>query len=121
MPSSTPAPEKDPNLDATNVGDPTWEDFIEAEKSLPKLGVRFGPFHLDRHLGEGGLGQVFRAKDTRNDEIVAVKILLRPSKMMIARLEGGGRLPSMKTLIRYAQATGARPVVKLVPENRRGK
>ena len=39
----------------------------------------------------------------------------------IARLEGGGRLPSMKTLIRYAQASGARPVVKLVPENRRGK
>ncbi len=39
----------------------------------------------------------------------------------IARLESGGRLPSMKTLLRYAQATGARPVVKLVPENRRVK
>ncbi len=39
----------------------------------------------------------------------------------IARLEGGGRLPSMKTLLRYAQATGARPVVKLVPENRQAK
>ncbi len=32
----------------------------------------------------------------------------------IARLESGGRLPSMKTLIRYAEATGTRPVVKLV-------
>ncbi len=32
----------------------------------------------------------------------------------IARLEGGGRLPSMKTLLRYAEATGTRPVVKLV-------
>ena len=32
----------------------------------------------------------------------------------IARLESGGRLPSMKTLIRYAEATGTRPVMKLV-------
>jgi len=32
----------------------------------------------------------------------------------IARLESG-RLPSVKTLQRYAQATGTRPVVKLVP------
>ena len=36
----------------------------------------------------------------------------------IARLESGRRLPTMKTLIRYAEATGARPVVKLVPDPR---
>ena len=32
----------------------------------------------------------------------------------VARLEGGRRLPSMKTLLRYAEATGCRPLVKLV-------
>lgn len=31
----------------------------------------------------------------------------------IARLEGG-RLPSLRTLLRYAEATGARPVFRLV-------
>jgi DNA-binding XRE family transcriptional regulator len=39
----------------------------------------------------------------------------------IARLEGGTRLPSFKTLLRYAQATGTRPVLRLirhrVPQN----
>lgn len=32
----------------------------------------------------------------------------------IARLESGRRLPSLKTLSRYARATGSRPVIKLV-------
>ena len=32
----------------------------------------------------------------------------------VARIEGGRRLPSIKTLLRYAEATGSRPVVKLV-------
>ena len=32
----------------------------------------------------------------------------------VARIESGRRLPSMKTLLRYANATGSRPLVKLV-------
>ena len=32
----------------------------------------------------------------------------------VARIEGGRRLPSIKTLLRYAEATGSRPLVKLV-------
>ena len=32
----------------------------------------------------------------------------------VARIEGGKRLPSIKTLLRYAEATGSRPLVKLV-------
>ncbi len=32
----------------------------------------------------------------------------------VARIESGRRLPSMKTLLRYAKATGSRPLVKLV-------
>jgi len=32
----------------------------------------------------------------------------------IARIEGGSQLPSMKSVIRYAVAVGARPVLQLV-------
>jgi len=32
----------------------------------------------------------------------------------IARIEGGSQLPSMKSVIRYATAIGARPVLQLV-------
>ncbi len=32
----------------------------------------------------------------------------------VARIESGRRLPSMKSLLRYAKATGSRPLVKLV-------
>jgi len=31
----------------------------------------------------------------------------------IARLESGAQLPSVKTLLRFAKATGSRPVLKL--------
>ncbi len=36
------------------------------------------------------------------------------SQSTIARLESGRRLPSLRTLARYASATGSRTVVKLV-------
>jgi len=37
----------------------------------------------------------------------------------VARMESGKNLPSLRTLIRYADATGTRPVVKLVAAERR--
>ncbi len=36
------------------------------------------------------------------------------TQSVIARLEGGRSLPSLKTLYRYADATGTRPVIHLV-------
>jgi len=35
------------------------------------------------------------------------------TQSVIARLEGGGRMPSLRTVQRYAQAVGARAVVQL--------
>ena len=35
------------------------------------------------------------------------------TQSVIARLEGGGRMPSIRTVQRYAQAVGARAVVHL--------
>jgi ribosome-binding protein aMBF1 (putative translation factor) len=36
------------------------------------------------------------------------------TQSVVARLESGARLPSVKTLLRFAKATGARPVIKLL-------
>ena len=38
-------------------------------------GTRLGPYEIQSALGAGGMGEVYRAKDTRLDRIVAVKIL----------------------------------------------
>ncbi len=36
------------------------------------------------------------------------------TQSVVARLEGGRSLPTMKTIRRYAEATGTRPEIKLV-------
>src|SRR5580765_5585771 len=38
-------------------------------------GIRLGPYEIQSPLGAGGMGEVYRALDTRLQRIVAVKIL----------------------------------------------
>src|SRR6202051_4337593 len=38
-------------------------------------GTKLGPYEIVAPLGAGGMGEVYRARDTRLDRIVAIKIL----------------------------------------------
>ena len=64
--------------------------------ALPS-GTRLGPYEIRDALGAGGMGEVYRARDTRLDRIVAIKILapqLSSSPELKARFEREARAVS---------------------------
>src|SRR5712692_6784746 len=43
--------------------------------TLNLLGTRLGPYEIVALIGAGGMGEVYRARDTRLDRQVAIKVL----------------------------------------------
>src|SRR5262245_18723311 len=64
--------------------------------SLPG-GTRLGPYELTSQIGAGGMGEVYKARDTRLDRVVAIKVLPRAAAAdpdRRARLEREARASS---------------------------
>src|SRR4051812_46106919 len=40
-----------------------------------EIGARLGPYEILSELGEGGMGEVYRARDTRLQRTVAIKVI----------------------------------------------
>src|SRR5678815_172760 len=59
-------------------------------------GSSIGQYRLDRHLGSGGMGDVFLARDEKLDRLVAIKFLAAPSDQR-----------SRRRLLREARAAAA--------------
>src|SRR5687767_4638482 len=50
-------------------------------------GTRLGPYEIEAPIGAGGMGEVYRARDTRLERVVAVKILSSTTEQFRARFE----------------------------------
>ncbi len=67
--------ERDPVMKPGGVFDgPLWEDLL-AEPGELSVGARLGPYEILDAIGAGGMGEVYRAHDTRLSRDVAIKVL----------------------------------------------
>jgi serine/threonine protein kinase len=85
--------DEDPSLKPGGAFDgPLWEELL-AEQGELAAGARLGPYEVRASLGAGGMGEVYRAHDTRLSRDVAIKILPAVSGSLdaLARFEREAR------------------------------
>ena len=54
---------------------PAWEDHASLLQTVHtfSIGMQLGPYKIERKIGEGGMGEVYRATDSRLARAVAIK------------------------------------------------
>jgi Tol biopolymer transport system component/predicted Ser/Thr protein kinase len=53
---------------------PAWESLQDSTVTMLAAGKRLGRYEIETPLGAGGMGEVFRARDTRLNRTVALKV-----------------------------------------------
>src|SRR5579872_6312747 len=59
---------------ARSMEKPVAELVGDSTLSMVIVGSQLGPYKIETSLGQGGMGQVFRATDTRLGRAVAIKV-----------------------------------------------
>jgi serine/threonine protein kinase/Tol biopolymer transport system component len=70
--------EKTPPEDASLLDRPAWQghaSLLDTEIQVT-VGTQLGPYRIEERIGRGGMGEVFRATDTRLQRTVAIKTSL---------------------------------------------
>jgi serine/threonine protein kinase/tetratricopeptide (TPR) repeat protein len=63
--------------DGSALDHPAWErkDWLLNTETIASSGMELGPYKIEQRIGAGGMGQVYRALDTRLGRTVAIKLL----------------------------------------------
>ena len=84
------------------------------------IGQRLGPYEITAKLGEGGMGEVYRATDTKLERQVAIKVLpaeFTEDKERLARFEREAKLlaqlhhPNIASIFGLEESDGTRALV----------
>src|SRR5438105_5448121 len=63
------------DLPPTRLNDGYGSCILKRRSMRLSPATRLGPYEIVSSIGAGGMGEVYRARDTRLDRIVAIKIL----------------------------------------------